>query len=310
MTFSRALLIPVLVGLMAIPGCALLQSRLANPMTEIDNSLNRWLGKSKDERIRRAGPPAQCAKLSNGDEACSWVRGGVQNAAVDCPPDVVYGGHRCRGGGGSSWEHHVILVYDQNGIAQEWNYWGSLGERSSKSSQPAQNNVSTANRLDPKRAAIPVSVEGQSLPIVGLSLGQSRQTVHEEIVRKGGRLLAHHQEPERDEYDSSGWQDGSSSVVAFYTSTGQLTVIGNKYSVANQEEGIYLAGQLRQTIEDAFGAAQRHSDGPWPFSYTWETPNTVALIAGEGESPLTVFTVFSIPQAEAKLEMKTSAPLH
>ena len=56
---------------------------------------------------------------------------GAETKSVVCPPDFVYGDHRCSGGEGSSSEHHVIIVYDRNGIAQEWNYWGSLGERSS-----------------------------------------------------------------------------------------------------------------------------------------------------------------------------------
>jgi hypothetical protein len=131
---SRIVFFVLLVVAISLSGCGLRQLKEARAAAEIDSKLNPWLGKTKDERIRRLGPPTQCAPLSNGDEACSWVQGGVQTTAIDCPPDYTNGGHRCSGGGGSSWEHRAIFVY-RSGIAQEWNYWGSLGERSSKDSQ-------------------------------------------------------------------------------------------------------------------------------------------------------------------------------
>ena len=125
------ILVLSLLVIVGSSGCASQPSKL------IDNNLNPWLGKTKDERIRLIGAPSQCVALSNGDEACSWIMTDAETQ-TDCPPDFVHGGHRCSGSG-SSGEHHVVMVYDRNGIAQEWNYRGSLGERSSKDSKAASN---------------------------------------------------------------------------------------------------------------------------------------------------------------------------
>jgi len=131
---SSPTLIAIVILIASSPGCVLKEMREARWQAETDATLNPWLGKSKDERMKRIGPPEQCAKLSDGGEVCAWVFRGVSNAPVSCPPDYVNGGHQCRGGGGNTWEHHAIFTYSRAGIAEEWNYRGSQGQRSSNDS--------------------------------------------------------------------------------------------------------------------------------------------------------------------------------
>ena len=50
---------------------------------------------------------------------------------LNCPADLIHREPDCRGGVGESWEHHVLYTYDRDGIAIEWNYRGSSGQRSS-----------------------------------------------------------------------------------------------------------------------------------------------------------------------------------
>ena len=80
---------------------------------------NSWLGKYKDERIRKVGPPNRCAKLSNGEEVCEWIDSGVTGGGTE-------GNYSVR-----SWSHKRLFVYDANGVAQAWEYNGSCGQHSS-----------------------------------------------------------------------------------------------------------------------------------------------------------------------------------
>src|SRR5437867_642935 len=84
-------------------------------------SLNKWLGKHKDERIRTKGPPDRCTALSTGEESCEWTKRGIS------------GGGSASGGQGSSsfssWEHRAVYTFDREGIARQWSYngyWGSF----------------------------------------------------------------------------------------------------------------------------------------------------------------------------------------
>ena len=96
----------------------------------VDISLNPWPGKSKEERIQVAGAPTQCTRFNTGEEVCDWVRRGPYDVNIDCPADGMYGGHRCQRTDGSE-KHHLIFTYDRKGIAHQWTYWGSGGQRSS-----------------------------------------------------------------------------------------------------------------------------------------------------------------------------------
>ena len=92
----------------------------------LGESLNFFLGKSKDERIRIIGTPNSCARLDTGEEACEWM------------PKAS-----------SAREQHVTYVFGTDNIARAWSYSGPLGQftnadylqassRPVSASQPAQ----------------------------------------------------------------------------------------------------------------------------------------------------------------------------
>lgn len=68
-------------------------------------SLDFFLGKSKDERIRIIGPPTGCARLNTGEEICEWS------------PKAA-----------NALEQHVAYTFDRDGIARGWSYRGPLGQ--------------------------------------------------------------------------------------------------------------------------------------------------------------------------------------
>ena len=116
--------------LLALAGCGFIKENylgMADWPTR-DAQLNSWIGKSKDERIMKKGPPESCTTLKSGDEVCAWVMRGYSSSGgnVNCVP-----GAGCSGGGssGSSWEHHIMYRYNSEGFAVDWSYWGSWGSR-------------------------------------------------------------------------------------------------------------------------------------------------------------------------------------
>jgi hypothetical protein len=94
-------------------------------LDKLEPQWNQWLGKTKDERIKIAGPPDKCATLSDGGEVCEWSSGGVSGGGS-------YSAHTGYGSSSvSSWQHRRIFTYDPNHIAIAWSYQGNLGQRSS-----------------------------------------------------------------------------------------------------------------------------------------------------------------------------------
>lgn len=87
---------------------------------------NQWLGKFKDERIKKAGPPDKCASLTDGGEVCEWRSGGVSGGGS-------YSAHTGYGSSSvSSWEHRRLFTYDRDHIARAWSYHGTFGSRDSR----------------------------------------------------------------------------------------------------------------------------------------------------------------------------------
>ena len=130
MTIWHLLFYVVMIGLVGdLPGCAF-QSK------QLDKTLNPWLGKTKADRVTQVGPPTLCTRLSNGDESCVWDTGGGDTKGVNCAPDFLSEGLDCTEASSKSLEHHATFVYGANGLAYQWNYRGTLGERSSKDSEP------------------------------------------------------------------------------------------------------------------------------------------------------------------------------
>ena len=110
---TRVLSLTLLVYLSASSsGCVfwIADKIAAAQLDSLEAGLNTWLGKSKDERMTRKGPPDKCAALSTGGEVCEWSVQGVSNASVNCSWDYVHGGQQCHGGGGGSWEHRVVHI--------------------------------------------------------------------------------------------------------------------------------------------------------------------------------------------------------
>ena len=68
-------------------------------------SLNYFLGKSKDERIRVIGKPDACSQYNTGEEACEWT------------PKAS-----------SSGQQRVVYTYNRDGLARAWSYSGPLGQ--------------------------------------------------------------------------------------------------------------------------------------------------------------------------------------
>jgi hypothetical protein len=118
----------LLIVMVLMTACA---HRNVNVWIELDQKFNQWLGQSKDDRIRQAGPPVSCTTLKTGEEVCEWIVQGQRGSAMNCVPNYATGGSLCHGGGGGSYEHHLIYTYNQNGIATFWSYRGSLGSRTS-----------------------------------------------------------------------------------------------------------------------------------------------------------------------------------
>jgi hypothetical protein len=148
MSLNRVLsLVLVVFSSGCLSGC------LTHPL---DARFNPWLGKTKHVRMSVIGPPDNCAALSTGGEVCEWVSHGVSTASLNCPADRVHGEHECRGGGGESWEHHVLYTYDRDGIATAWTYRGSSGQRSSGGSQalPAIKEAKLDNNLPQGKTAV------------------------------------------------------------------------------------------------------------------------------------------------------------
>ena len=122
-------LLPLLAAL-SLVGCAAFDP----PYSDIiDQRFNPWLGKTKDDRIRIAGPPERCAQLQDGEEACTWKSAGIDGSSVTRFVTV------------SSWLHHVVFIYDKTGVAKAWHYSGSWGERS---------NNNAGERMSPESSAL------------------------------------------------------------------------------------------------------------------------------------------------------------
>jgi len=105
-------------------------------LDKMEPQWNYWLGKTKDERVMKQGPPDKCAALTDGGEVCEWRAGGVSGGGS-------YSAHTGYGASSvSSWEHRRIFVYDRDHVTQAWTYRGVWGERSSKNpSAPTKTNT-------------------------------------------------------------------------------------------------------------------------------------------------------------------------
>jgi len=91
-------------------------------------SLDFFLGKSKDERIRIIGPPNACTRLTTGGEICEWS------------PKAS-----------SALEQHVAYSFDRDGIARGWSYRGPLGQFTHDNYHAEEKATTAAQPVQPQK---------------------------------------------------------------------------------------------------------------------------------------------------------------
>jgi len=128
-----SILVLFLVSMVGVQGCMVHDQLVARQAERIDAWANPWLGKTKDARMQVVGPPDRCAALSD-SEVCEWSTLGVSNSTDNCAWNSAYGGAQCGSVDGFPWKHRIRYTY-RDGIATEWSYRGSWGQRSSQSSR-------------------------------------------------------------------------------------------------------------------------------------------------------------------------------
>ena len=82
-------------------------------MRRMAETLDFFLGKSKEERIRIMGEPDKCMAINPAEEICEWK------------PKA------------SSTEQHITYTYDKDGIARSWSYQGVYGQFTNANDNPA-----------------------------------------------------------------------------------------------------------------------------------------------------------------------------
>jgi len=140
MSFHGLKILGVAMFCLTLSGCSYLACEIAEvscsgyyeeKLDEVEPKWNSWIGKTKDEYIKREGPPDRCTTLDSGEEVCQWRKGGIS------------GGGNYSGGRGqsqvSSWQHSLNWTYDCHHIARHWAYNGNLGRRDSKAITASNN---------------------------------------------------------------------------------------------------------------------------------------------------------------------------
>ncbi len=100
---NRLLCSAVVWGLAGLTGCA------STDVHEFVPKWDKWIGSTKDERIRELGIPNKCHTFKDGGEVCEWS---VQQI------DGRY--------------ETIGLTFNSSGKACEWSYRGFYGQQTSK----------------------------------------------------------------------------------------------------------------------------------------------------------------------------------
>jgi hypothetical protein len=98
---------------------------------QITNDLNKWLGSTKDDRIKIEGVPTACTALTTGEEVCHWDYGGVAEK-VPMTPNPTTGVPTAASYPVSRY-YRVIITYGPDGKARAWSYKDSEGDLVSES---------------------------------------------------------------------------------------------------------------------------------------------------------------------------------
>lgn len=74
---------------------------------------DKWLGSHKDDRVREMGLPTRCYSFRDGAEVCEWSQ---------------------QGEGGRM--ESMVIAFDQNGLACQWEYRDFYGQHRSRALCP------------------------------------------------------------------------------------------------------------------------------------------------------------------------------
>ena len=101
----RIVLVSTMLLGTGLVGCAMYyQAEGTATLAGVENDLDIWLGRTKEEQFQEMGDPEMCMMMSNGGEFCQWV-------------DPAYSPDN------SSAPKRVFL-YDQQGTICGWTYTG------------------------------------------------------------------------------------------------------------------------------------------------------------------------------------------
>lgn len=97
--------------------------------TRVAKTLDYFLGKPKDERVRVMGAPDKCMALNPAGEICEWK------------PKA------------SSSEQRITYTYDKDSIATSWSYQGILGQFTSTNYHLAPSTPTSSTQSAPQQQA-------------------------------------------------------------------------------------------------------------------------------------------------------------
>ena len=107
LTAVCAMSVVIVMLLLSLFGCA------GGDIKEASAKWDKWLGTHKDDRVRDLGLPTKCYSFRNGAEACEWSQQG-EGGRMDS----------------------MIISFDQNGLACQWEYRDFYGQHRSKATCP------------------------------------------------------------------------------------------------------------------------------------------------------------------------------
>jgi len=178
-----AMLFPLLVALLTLEGCSIIEEfyekeilgvyapeKLKEKQTEegkafLVESLNYYLSRLKDDRVRVFGPPSQCTALSPAGETCLW----------------------------RSPTQQIAFAYDRDGYARSWAYEGPQGQFTSQDHKPrpAARHATVSKTQEPEwtHPQKPREAFAQDLNDCRLGASQAQQDQKNFASRSGAYLL-------------------------------------------------------------------------------------------------------------------------
>jgi hypothetical protein len=107
LTAERVMGVMMVMLVLFLSGCA------GGDIKEERVKWDKWLGTHKDDRVRELGLPTRCYSFRNGAEVCEWSQQG-ESGRVES----------------------MVIAFDQNGLACQWEYRDFYGQHRSKATCP------------------------------------------------------------------------------------------------------------------------------------------------------------------------------